>query len=276
MTTSQLKSLGKNWVPPALWRCLQQMSGETIRFYGEFANWQEAAAKCPGYGADHILTKVLDATLKVRRGEAAYERDSVVFDRPEFVWPIVASLMWAAARNSGEINVLDFGGALGSTYHQNQRFLNSLTKVRWNIVEQLHYVAAGKEHLEDERLKFYPTVASCLAETQPNVILLSSVLQYLEKPFDTLNILSDCCAPVMIIDRTPFSLLIGHRLVVQKVPPKIYEASYPMWVFAFEQFQQTLAMNWTLVCRMPCADGRFKMSSGLNFSFDGLLFEARQ
>ncbi len=276
MTTSQLKSLGRDWVPPALWRFLKHRSGETIRFNGEFADWQEAAARCRGYGADHILTKVLDATLKVRRGEAAYERDSVVFDRPEFIWPIVASLMWAAARNRGLINVLDFGGALGSTYHQNQRFLNSLAKVRWNIVEQLHYVVAGKEHLEDERLKFYPTVASCLAESQPNVILLSSVLQYLEKPFDTLNILSDCGAPVMIIDRTPFSLLVEDRLVVQEVPPKIYEASYPMWVFAFEQFLQTLATNWTLVSRMPCADGRFKTSSGLDFSFDGLLFEARQ
>ena len=59
-----------------------------------------------------ILGKVLEATLKVKNGEAVYERDLVLFDHIEFYWPVLSGLMWVAARNNGRLNVLDYGGTL--------------------------------------------------------------------------------------------------------------------------------------------------------------------
>lgn len=49
-------------------------------------------------------------------------------------------------------------------------------------MEQAHFVAAGRENIEDERLAFYPTIAECVAAEKPNVVLFSSVLQCSEKP----------------------------------------------------------------------------------------------
>ena len=74
--------------------------------------------------AQDILDKVLAATLKVKQGQAVFERDSVLFDEIEYSWPLLAGLMWAAASNGGKLNVLDFGGALGSSYYQNRKFLH--------------------------------------------------------------------------------------------------------------------------------------------------------
>jgi mono/diheme cytochrome c family protein len=43
---------------------------------------------------------------KVLAGEAAFERDSVCFEEPEYRWPLLASLMWIAARSNGELSVV--------------------------------------------------------------------------------------------------------------------------------------------------------------------------
>ena len=167
-------------------------------------------AKCFGYDDENIVSKVLEATLKVERGEAAFERDSVLFDEIEYSWPALAGLMWAAARNSGELNVLDFSGALGSDYFRNRKFLQGFAVVRWNVVEQVHYVLAGQEHIQDEWLRFYPSIDACLSDTQSNVVLLSSVLEYLPKPKMILSQLFKARIGVVIIDRTPF-LVTGSQ-----------------------------------------------------------------
>jgi hypothetical protein len=43
----------------------------------------EAAARSTGYDAAAIFEKTREATRKVRNGEAAFERDSVTFDKPD-------------------------------------------------------------------------------------------------------------------------------------------------------------------------------------------------
>jgi putative methyltransferase (TIGR04325 family) len=199
---------------------------------GEFPNWEEANALCAGYDNPEILKKVLDSILKVKRGAAAYERDSVIFDRIEYSWPLLAGLMWAAAQNNGRLNVLDFGGALGSSYFQNCKFLRSLKDIHWNIIEQAHFVAAGKANIQDKQLRFYKSIKECMEENRPHVLLLSSVLQYLKEPEKLLDEIAQLGIDTILIDRTSFTADGGRkRLYVQHVPASIYEASYPIWLF---------------------------------------------
>jgi putative methyltransferase (TIGR04325 family) len=264
----------REWLPPAFVRWIRQMSGGGIRFEGDFANWEEASARCTGYDAEEILAKVLAATLKVKRGEAAYERDSMLFEEIEYTWPVIAALMWAAARSGGRLNVLDFGGALGSSYFQNRKFLQPLPDVHWSVVEQPHYIEAGRKHIQEEHLSFYNSLEECLSENQPNVILLSSVLQYLESPNELIEKLNKVGALCMVIDRTPFSLHGENKLVVQKVPAAIYSASYPMWVFSLPGIRQLLEENWRLVASNLSPEGHVQTTSGFEFSFQGMLLES--
>ena len=272
-----IKKLVNNWIPPVLLRWFRQLRGtEGICFKGNFTSWEEASAHCTGYDTEEILAKVLAATLKVKHGEAAFERDSVLFDQIDYVWPLLSGLMWAAARSGGRLNVLDFGGALGSSYFQNRRFLQTLPDVRWNVVEQSHYVDAGRAHIEDEKLRFYKSIDECLTVNQPNVILLSSVVQYLESPTDLIRELNRVGALCLIFDRTPFSLNREDKLVVQTVPVSIYTASYPMWLFSMSKFTEILNDNWTIVASNLSFEGYMRTKNNDEFSFQGMLLESKR
>jgi len=48
---------------------------------------EEAMELSTGYDSERILGKVRDSLLKVKRGEAVYERDSVLFDKVQYSWP---------------------------------------------------------------------------------------------------------------------------------------------------------------------------------------------
>jgi putative methyltransferase (TIGR04325 family) len=238
---SVLKDLARDWLPPILLRWFRQVRGGVILFEGDFATWEEANSHCTGYDAEEILAKVLASTLKVKHGEAAAERDSVLFDHIEYAWPVLAGLMWVAARSSGRLNVLDFGGALGSSYFQNRKFFKSLPDVRWNVVEQPHYVEAGRKFIQDDQLRFYKKLEDCLAENQPNVILLSSVLQYIERPYELLEKLGKINLKHIIVDRTPFVDGEDNKLVIQRVPKWIFPATLPAWQLSENSFE--CAMN---------------------------------
>jgi len=239
------KKLAKLLIPPSVlqrYYALNYKLGINSGLSRDFQTWEKAVRNSTGYDSKVILEKTRSALLKVKRGEAVYERDSVLFDTVQYDWPLLSGLMLAAAQTKGTLNVLDFGGSLGSTYFQNRKFLCSLQDIRWNIVEQVNYVEEGRKYFEDDELKFYSSIEDCLAVTRPNVVLLSSVLQYLEHPYDVLsqiiNLLKSC---FIIINRTPF--WEGHfdKICVQRVNRNIYQASYPMRVFSLDLFSQVLS-----------------------------------
>jgi putative methyltransferase (TIGR04325 family) len=240
---SRLKEFARDWLPPVVVRLLQQRRSSGLCFEGDFTSWEEASAHCTGYDAKDILEKVLAATLKVKRGEAVFERDSVLFNEIEYDWPVLSGLLWAAASSGGKLNVLDFGGALGSSYFQNLQFLKWLPVVKWNVIEQSHYVDAGRNHIQDEQLRFYKTIEECLAENQPNVILLSSVLQYIEMPQKILEHLLDQKVSYLIINRTPFVRERNSILSIQRVPRSIFSATLPAWLLSEETISDILKMS---------------------------------
>lgn len=248
---SRVQALIRDWLPPIAVRTLRHMHSNSIRFEQNHTNWDEAAAKCTDYSAEHILAKVLDATLKVKRGEAAFERDSVLFNEIEYVWPVLAGLMRSAACNAGILNVLDFGGALGSSYFQNRKFLDVLPEVHWNIIEQSHYVEAGKIYIQDDNLRFYPTIEACLTENQPNVVLLSSVLQYLPDVDDCINQIKALCTELIIIDRTIVNDSDKDEVYIQRVPPSIYPADYPCRSLSKQRLISRLSNTYELEASFP-------------------------
>lgn len=199
----QIKNIMKDFLPPVLFKMYQNRNAK-YGFSGNYTNWKEAEAASIGYDSDVIVSKVKDSLLKVKKGEAAYERDSVLFDKVQYSWPLLAALLWIASQNGNQLNLVDFGGSLGSTYFQNRKFLAHLNGLYWNIVEQEKFVECGKRHFEDEHLKFYYSIDSCFREQHPHTILFSAVIQYLEKPYDLLTEVIKKEFRYIIFDRTPF------------------------------------------------------------------------
>jgi putative methyltransferase (TIGR04325 family) len=191
-----------------------------------------------------------------------------LFDEIEYSWSLLAGLMWVAARSGGTLNVLDFGGSLGSTYFQNRAFLSALPEVRWNIVEQSRHVETGKALFEDDRLHFYSDIAACQADTGPNVVLLSGVLQCLERPYAILDQILALSCNHIIIDRTPFWAGPTDRLCVQTVPPSIYPASYPSWIFSRQRFHDHLRGDWNVLATVDNPD---RIAGPIDFIYQGMI-----
>ncbi|MCX5964300.1 MAG: methyltransferase, TIGR04325 family [Cyanobacteria bacterium] len=278
---SSFKKFVRNWLPPAITGFIQNLRHHpqnhgAIAFAGDYQTWEEAQANSSGYDQADILEKVKNAILKVKNGEAVYERDSVLFDQIEYAWPVLAGLMWVAAQNQGKLHVLDFGGSLGSSYFQNRQFLSDLTEVTWSVVEQPHFVECGREFIADDCLQFYPTIDECLEKRSPNVILLSSVLQYLENPLLILDKLRDTDAKVLIIDRTSFTEEETDHLVIQQVYPDIYKASYPSWIFAISKVEKYLSSDWNLLSKFDDPEGNVLSDQGLEFFFRGLIYQKKK
>ncbi len=253
--------------PPVIWSIYRkifrpvkvlptEVVEKKISFEGIYANWPSAIKNCGGYDSDEIVSKVLSATIKVKNGEAVFERDSVLFDSIEYAWPVITGLLLAAARASGHLNVLDYGGALGSSYFQNRKFLTKLKDVRWNVVEQTRFVKAGKLKIENHQLKFHESISDCLIENNPNVVLLSSVLQYLPEPYEILKEVLIIQPDLIIFDRTCYSHgAKGDELYIQNVPSSIYSASYPCWFLSESKLMKLMdERGYSLIEEFPSLD----------------------
>jgi len=232
-----------------------QESGQSIVFNGDYASWGDATRSSTGYDAGVILEKTCAALLKVKNGEAVYERDSVLFDKIQHSFPVLAGLLRAAQAHDGRLCVVDFGGALGSSYFQCRDFLKVVRQLEWLVVEQSAHITCGRKNFESDQLRFYNTVDECKAGHQPNVLLLSSVLQYLPNPYEVLQKLLSHHISHVIIDRTAFLVSDRERLTVQKVPDSIYPASYPAWFFSETKFRAVIeAAGYSLAADFPGTD----------------------
>lgn len=260
----------KQWLPPALIERLKPLFRYGVYFSGRYDDWESASQSATGYNADLILEKVKYATLEVIAGRAAFERDSVLFNEVQHSFPVLAGLLRASAENKDQLSVLDFGGSLGSSYFQCSNFLSVLSALSWNVVEQPHFVRCGQECIKSEQLKFYFSIDEVLQENEPNVVLLSSVLQYLPEPYTILAELMQSKINYLIIDRTPFSDELHDAITVQHVPSSIYPASYPCRIFSKHALMTYLSNQYEIIAEFTSSD-RSAVVGGLKFDFGGMI-----
>ncbi len=222
-----------------------------IRFTGDYPSWEAACRECSGYDSEDIAERVLQTTLAVLRGEFAWERDSVGFREAGCSWPLLSCLLRCAALNGGTLRVIDFGGALGSVFFQHRKLLQGLSLLDWRIVEQPCFVVRGRSsvccHPLARELTFHETLEQAMQAGVPDVLLLSSVLQYLQDPLQSLTEMLALGIPHVILDRT--AVLRGAEpslLSVQRVPASIYRASYPAWFLSEKQLMKICTGSYSL------------------------------
>jgi putative methyltransferase (TIGR04325 family) len=241
---------------------------------GDYDTWQQALENCSGYEAANILEKVKEATLKVQRGEAVFERDSVLFHHPQFAFPLLSAVMWVALKKNSSLKVIDFGGSLGSTYFQNRFFLREIRDLQWNIIEQNNFVEAGKKLVEDERLRFFPLVEEAFSSSGADILIIACAIQYMEKPYELLHKLMAFNIPYVLLDNTPFNYQNRDRISIQKVPPSIYSASYPCWFLDYEHVKKVLSTKYQVVSEHNNED--VIELDGRQIPYKGLLLELKK
>ncbi len=222
---------------------------EPADWKGNYASWREAQAQCSGYDSATILEKVKTSTIKVKNGEAVYERDSVLFEEVHHSKVVADGIKTILSEKQGRLSVIDFGGSLGSSYFQNRDHFKNAKEVHWTVVEQKHFVDCGKQFIASGSLQFDHTIEEALARNKADVLLLGSVIQYFEKPYE---LLEKCLAygfEYIIIDRTAFIEGKKERITVQQVPEYIYKASYPAWFLDEKKFLAAVERKYKLLAQ---------------------------
>lgn len=245
-------------------------AGKQNLWVGNYASWEEASREAGGYDNESIVSKAVAATRMVRDGKAVCERDTVLLPTREYLWPTLSGLLLGAARNNGELHVVDFGGALGSSYRTHLPFLRHLKKIRWHVVELPTMARAGKREFETDELRFHEDIESCLAQHQVDGILMGGSLQYLPEPYAFLASLCEKSFDYIILDRTSFQHGKGHRLSVQHVPEYIYKACYPCWILDYNKCLTLLMQRHEIIDVLPALEGTLQ-----GIAFRGLIATAK-
>ena len=129
-----------------------------IYFFGTYTDWETARDLSTGYDCPNILKKIIDSTELVISGKAAYERDGQVFYKNSYSYELISVLLRAASENKNRLSVLDFGGALGSSYYTNCNFLKGIDHLKWHVVEQKHIVEIGNTNFANNIISFYNSI----------------------------------------------------------------------------------------------------------------------
>lgn len=238
-----------------------------IRWEGDYPSWPAAMRESGGYNEGRILRRSIRALRKVRAGGAKYEQDGVAFDAHPTVWPAMTAIREQVAKSNDRLRLVDFGGALGSLYFKFKPVWDGISDVRWQVIEQAHYVTAGRKEFADERLSFHLFAEAGPLMGESDVLLLSSVLQYLERPHETLDAMLAAHFSLVVMDRTPLITRGRDRLTVQHVPPALGRASYPCWHFDRDRLLAHFSADYEMRMEFPAADGRLEGADYRGFVF---------
>jgi putative methyltransferase (TIGR04325 family) len=265
-----MNGLAQKILPLGLINFLRELRS-SHQWVGSYPSWGIAAEKCKGYESEIILSSVKEAVTQVINGIAIFERDSVLFYKEDYVWPLLSILLETAVKNHGKLRVIDFGGALGSTYFQHRKWIKNVPELRWAIVEQSNFVECGKSLVKDAGLSFHHSIENASLGHPPQVIIFSSVLQYLPDPWTILQESIKSNPDAIVIDRTGFVKSGKERISIQKVPTTIYKATYPCRFFALDELVNYLSDSYSLELTYPAIDRPI-----LGAYFSGLYFKRKE
>jgi len=216
-------------------------------------SWESAKQSSVGYDSNSVLKKVRESAKLVHSGKAVYERDSVIFDKIQYSWPLLSSLMLVAANNKS-LKVIDFGGSFGTTFQQNKKFLKSLPfEVDWRIIEQPKIVEIGKKEFTTKNLTFYNDLKAA-NKNGADVILFGSSVCYIENCYKYLNLAAKLNPSFIIFDRTPINNEVNDTFSVQNVSSKINNASLPIRNFSFDNLIKPFNKNYKLIEKWICTN----------------------
>ncbi len=221
MTLVMIKRILRPLIPLRLRHARRALFGWRW-FRGRYSTWPEAQANAMGYDHPAILDKVLRATLEVKAGRAGYERDSCLFPERVVEQGLIQALQGVAGDNDRRLRVIDFGGSLGSSYWQHRPELDAMSEVKWDVVEQAHFVDAGRRFVQNDRLRFFTSIDEAEQATSHQVLLASGAVQFLPDPHGFLDDIVGRRFPWLVLHNLPLHDGEPDYLMVEHVPPSIY------------------------------------------------------
>jgi putative methyltransferase (TIGR04325 family) len=211
-----------------------------------YTTWQSAEKVCKRYDDADVVKTFTDAALAIGNGDGVYDRDGKVHASFSENAHLIAALRHVS-NTQGQLQVLDFGGALGSMYRQHRWSLDKFSNFTWCVVDQERFVETGRRLFTSNKLKFEPTIPQAVATYQPNIAVMSNILQRIENPFDVLNEMAKSNITYLFIDRTPVITASNNRITRVTLPALKEEGCFPTWHFSEAEFKQALQSKYRII-----------------------------
>jgi len=213
-------------------------------FSGPYKSWTIAESKSCGYDSIEIFEKVKISANKVKKNKNGYERDSIILSDDDYDQNILDIFDNFLNKKNKILNILDFGGSIGSLYFKYRKKINLTFK--WSIIEQKNFVDEVIKNFQNNELNFFYNIEEYAFKYKADVVILSSSLQYLRNYKDIILELIDLNPKYIIILKTPFSTKKINEVFIQKPLKHIYKSTYPCWIFSYDHILNIMEKNFLL------------------------------
>ena len=171
-----------------------------LNLIGNYKTYAEALKKSNGYDGLEILSKVEDAIIRTIEEENIWERDGFIFQNPQPQLEIVNIIKNLKNKN---LSIVDFGGGLGTLYLNNRELFKSVN--RYYVIEQNNFVVSGENISKKYNLPIKFKKSLDEIEFIPDLIIFSSVLQYIPNLEEVLIKANKIAPKKIVIDRTCYT-----------------------------------------------------------------------
>jgi putative methyltransferase (TIGR04325 family) len=260
------------WLQPRLERLARLLVGKAppILFSKPKSSWDHAVVDSAGYEAVDLVDGCLEAAMAVQRGDAAYERDTVLFFEPELDLPLVAAVAMSRGACGRQVRVLDIGGGLGTGFFRHREILHQIGVSSWRVLETPAMVQASKELAEEPGLSFVTSLEEALHDPL-DLVVFSSSLQYMSEPRKVLEAALSSTASVVLLDRLPMWSKPTAAPVVQTTPAGTIGGTYPCWLLAERELLRWVGPEWVLASGYDAIGGNWATDAGDLVKWRGLL-----
>lgn len=164
--------------------------------------------------------------------------------------------------------ILDIGGSAGTHYYL-AKTIYPKKRFEWRILENKTIVNQLKHFPKDCEVKYFAEYENAVEDFQPNLIILSSTIQYLDDPIKELNRLTSLEAEFILVTKTPMSMENSKQIIQKSDWNSNGPGSYP-WakenfylrtqceVISFKDFCKLLSKNYKVYISFD--EGSFKYS----------------
>lgn len=243
-------------VPPLLSRLIRRC-GRLMRLGDReairFRDYGSALAECGRGYEDDALVEVI--CTKTERYRDRLRSRGPVASAPE---PLHVMIGLGLMRLPGDdLNVLDFGGGCGAHYFLVDALIGDRTELHWHVIETPKLAVRARE-FEDGRLRFYADLETAREEMdRVDLVFSSGALQYVPRPYETLENLTKCRGSNLLLTRIPLTTSTKELILVQEsklsdngpgpMPSGISDrlVTYPVTVARKEKFEAILNRDYS-------------------------------
>jgi putative methyltransferase (TIGR04325 family) len=250
---------------------LMSIIGYSIKYQIGYKDWEEIVKNSDGYDSDQIINRIKNYSSSSDRFNN-FERDGVLIDKDELDYKLLAQLMYVRVMVGHPLNVIDYGGSIGSTFIQYENYLMDKNIIEsWNIIELDNFVNVGNQIFKNSEFVNFYNNTQFLVDKAIDIVIFSGVLQYIKYYDNTLLQVFEIKPQFILIDRTPI-IEGGYSVIAKQILPKSTGGySYPSWIFEKADFLKNFS-KYNLIASFKSIDGQVCCRNTI-VTFMGFLFE---